>query len=411
MLALAAGLREAGHFVRFATPKVFEANVQAAGVDFYPLAGDPSRFLSGPAGAWIRDVTRRPDFFEKNKIWTFCIAPGVRSDLRNIWDACRGFDSVICSPWYHIAPSLSEKLDRPCFFSTIMPGIWIPSAELPNPVAFSNEDTPARGSACRRSWRINMRALLAHLEILNEWRTNMLGLRPVSTLELLRSYRKSQFLLSYSASVLPKPGDWPANIHVTGFWFMNSTPNWGASAELTRFLEEHPNPLLVGFSSQVARDPEAFTRSVTAAVERSGKSAILLKGWGGLRQTDLPSRILLLDWLPYEWIVPRCSAFLHHGGCGSMAMALRHGIPNMAIPFAFDQMLWARRIAQLGLGPAPMNAEAIDVDHLTESLIAMTEDPGIKQRAAVMAKRISIEDGVRSAIQVIEETLNGKCRN
>src|SRR5947209_473317 len=177
----------------------------------------------------------------------------------------------------------------------MMPGIMIPSAELPNPLAFSNEDTPARGSACRRSWRSNMRALVAHLEILNEWRTNMLGLRPVSILELLRSYRRSHFLLSYSASVLPKPGDWPANIHLTGFWFMNSASKWEASAELTRFLEEHPQPLLVGFSSQAARDPEAFTRSITAAVERSGKSAILLKGWGGLRQTDLPSRILLLD--------------------------------------------------------------------------------------------------------------------
>lgn len=399
MLALAVGLKQANHEVRFATARAYEAQVRAAGIEFYPIAGAPEAFFGGQGGTALREMMWRPGQFQR--FWNLCIGSYTRSHLRETWEASKGFDTVVCLPWFHAAPSLTEKLGAPCFATTSMPAIGVPTSEFPNPMA-EDYDPDLTGWECRRSWRNSTLIVAAPHEQVNEWRTEVLGLRPLSRMDLVRSYRRANFLLSYSQSVLPTPHDWLPSVNVTGFWFMDSPTDWQPPENLSRFLEEHSAPLMVGFSSQVHRNPAAFTEKVIRAVIRSGKSAVLLTGWGGLQQTDLPKNILIQKWVPYDWIVPRLSGFLHHGGCGSMAMCLRYGVPNMAIPFGFDQALWGTRMAKLGLGPAPIEPEKIDVSTLAEALVRMTEDRGIKQRAQAMAEKIRQEDGVRTAIRAIE---------
>jgi len=402
MLALAVGLKQASHEVRFATAPVYENQVRAAGVEFYPIVGRPESFFGGQGGSALREMVNRPRQFQR--FWNLCVGPYARIHLRETWEACKGFDTAVCLPWFHAAASLTEKLGAPCFATTVMPAIGIPTGEIPNPMA-ENYRPDLRGWECRRTWRSSTLIVAAPHEQLNEWRTEVLGLPPLSRMGVIRSYRRSNFLLSYSQSVLPSPQDWPASVSVPGFWFMESTNDWQPPEDLAVFLEDNPAPLLVGFSSQVARDPAAFTEKVTQAVIRSGKSAILLTGWGGLRQTSLPKNILIQKWVPYDWIVPRLSGFLHHGGCGSMAMCLRHGIPSMAIPFGFDQLLWGTRIAELGLGPSPMDPEKIDVKTLSEALVRMAEDGEMKAKARSMADKLRKEDGVANAVRVMEKAL------
>ena len=88
-----------------------------------------------------------------------------------------------------------------------------------------------------------------------------------------------------------------------------------------------------------------------------------------------------------------------------MAMCLRHGIPSMAIPFGFDQLLWGTRIAELGLGPLPMDPEKIDVTTLSEALVRMAEDGEMKAKARSMADKLRKEDGVANAVRVMEKAL------
>ena len=42
-VALGAGLRQAGHTVRLAAPEMFRTFVEEHGLEFAPLAGDPTR--------------------------------------------------------------------------------------------------------------------------------------------------------------------------------------------------------------------------------------------------------------------------------------------------------------------------------------------------------------------------------
>src|SRR6188768_991614 len=130
MLALAVGLKQASHEVRFATAPVYESQVRAAGVEFYPIVGRPESFFGGQGGSALREMVNRPRQFQR--FWNLCVGPYARIHLRETWEACKGFDTAVCLPWFHAAASLTEKLGAPCFATTVMPAIGIPTGEIPN---------------------------------------------------------------------------------------------------------------------------------------------------------------------------------------------------------------------------------------------------------------------------------------
>ena len=109
----------------------------------------------------------------------------------------------------------------------------------------------------------------------------------------------------------------------------------------------------------------AFGRQSTVvdAVEQAGVRAVLVTGFGGLKGAQLPASMHAVPTVPYDWLLPRVSALVHHGGAGSTALALKAGIPSVTIYFGFDQKLWGDRVHALGAGPAPISAERL-VPHL-----------------------------------------------
>ena len=52
---------------------------------------------------------------------------------------------------------------------------------------------------------------------------------------------------------------------------------------------------------------------------------------------------------PYEQLFSFCFAAFHHGGSGSVAEAIRAGIPQIILPTVFDQQHWAERMQWLSV--------------------------------------------------------------
>jgi sterol 3beta-glucosyltransferase len=102
------------------------------------------------------------------------------------------------------------------------------------------------------------------------------------------------------------------------------------------------------------QDPEATMRLVLEALRMTGRRAVVLSGWGGLRGADLPGSVFVADSVPHAWLFPRVAAVVHHGGAGTTAAGIRAGIPSLLIPFHGDQPFWGRRVAELGVGPEPL---------------------------------------------------------
>src|SRR5947209_12144132 len=107
-----------------------------------------------------------------------------------------------------------------------------------------------------------------------------------------------------------------------------------APPDLTAFLEAGQPPVYIGFGSMSSRDPEATTGLVLKALARAGQRGVLLTGWGGLSQSDLPDDVFKIESIPHEWLFPRMTAVVHHGGAGTDRKSTRLNSSHANISYA-----------------------------------------------------------------------------
>ena len=411
LIALGAGLQAAGHTVRIASHADFESDIRTRGMAFHLLTGNAARFFSGPAATIMRDRTRNAqDFsaFFDNYLDLF-----FQQLLAGCWEASQDAEMLLCWSWLSgIGLALAERLQIPVFQVASYP-VDFPTAAFPNP--FHGDLVPgatATNIAAENlaSWRhFGETALVGHATR-QRWRQTTLGLPARTWQEELALTQQMPHLFGYSAHVLPKPADWPAWAHVTGYWLLDAPANFTPPAALTAFLARYPRPLALGFSSQVDRHSRRLTETAIAALTQLHQPAILIAGFGGLKggartAPDFPDYILPVSSIPYDWLFAHVAAMVHQGGAGSVGMALRAGLPNLAVAFGYDQMMWGQRVAALGAGPPPLTAADLTADRLAAALRRLVEVDALRRRAAALSVLLRQEDGVGNAIRIVTATV------
>lgn len=215
--------------------------------------------------------------------------------------------------------------------------------------------------------------------------------------------RQLPILYGFSPSVIPHPEDWPDDIHITGYWYLEAAIDWKPSEELVQFLSSEPTPIYIGFGSMSSRNPQATADLVFDALERTGQRAVVFSGWGGLGKSNLPASVLMVDSLPHTWLFSRVKAVIHHGGAGTTAAGLRAGIPSLIIPYHGDQPFWGQLVASLGVGPTPIPRKNLTVDMLSDAIKNMVSDQDMRQKAAILGARIRAENGIGRAVEIIRQ--------
>jgi UDP:flavonoid glycosyltransferase YjiC (YdhE family) len=151
------------------------------------------------------------------------------------------------------------------------------------------------------------------------------------------------------------------------------------------------------------RKPEETAQLVLQALAQAKQRAILLSGWSGLQEIEVPDSVFTIDSIPHAWLFPRVSAVVHHGGAGTTAAGLRAGVPSVVIPFFGDQPFWGQRVAQLGVGPAPIPRKRLTAERLAQAIHQAVTDPAMRQRATNLGCRIRAEDGIARAVGVVQQ--------
>ena len=218
--------------------------------------------------------------------------------------------------------------------------------------------------------------------------------------------QKCLIMHGYSALVVPQPRDWGDACAITGYWFLNHPPHWRPPAALVDFLAAGPAPVCAGFGSMHTRSLAVRVDLVLQALARMRQRGVLLTGWGGVSNAALPNGIFQIEEGPHDWLFPRVSVVIHHGGAGTTAAALRAGVPEIVLPFYFDQAFWGQRVAALWVGPRPIPRWRLSVEVLTTALQAATSQPAMRWRAAALGRRIHAEDGVARAVQFFHQHLS-----
>ena len=400
-IALGKGLKNAGNIVRFVTHQNFEALVTSHGLEFWPVESD------------VQDIVQTKEMRERIEKgnFLFLMAQMAKEAQRGALRfaegglaASQGMDIVLAGMGgVYIGLALAEKLKLPLLQAYCVP--FTPTQDFAS-VLVSNLPAWLGGSLNRISHHLTRQLMWQGFRSADKLaRQKVLGLPAASFWGPYNSDRTRglPILYGFSPSVIPAPSDWEDGVHVTGYWFLDSADDWAPPSTLMDFLEAGPAPVYIGFGSMSNRKPEETADLVIEALRRSNQRAILLSGWGGLRRTDLPDSVFMIDSIPHSWLFPRLAAVVHHGGAGTTAAGLRAGVPSVIVPFFGDQPFWGQRIAELGVGPEPIPRQKLSVERLAQAIQKAVTDKEMRQRAARLGSKIQAEDGIARAVEIIQQ--------
>jgi UDP:flavonoid glycosyltransferase YjiC (YdhE family) len=404
--ALAVGLAARGHGVTLATHEMFRPLVQAAGVGFRPIAGDPAAIVAA-ADRWMA-TGRARDMVPGLRYFIRAHGPLSDAMLADYWRVAQGSDVLVYSNVAFPAWSVAERLQipgvaaglQPLHRTRAFPFIGIPG-DLKLGPGFNEATYTLAG---RLLWESQRRHV-------TKWRTDVLDLPPASWRGPFgtagANAARAATIYGYSSLVVDRPVDWPSTVHVTGYWTLPAARDWRPAAALERFLDGGSPPVYIGFGSMTPRRAERLTAIAVAALARSEQRGVLLSGWGELGSGTLPPTVFAVRDIPHEWLFPRMRAIVHHGGAGTTGAALRAGVPSVVSPLGFDQPYWGRRVAALGLGPDPIPRRKLTVNRLAQAIDRAVTDGAMRARAAALGEQLRAEDGVETAVGIIESCAEG----
>ena len=402
-IALGKGLQTAGHDVRILTHEDYEPLVAAHGLAFRLMKGNVQAIVESPE---MRELLAKGNFLAINAYTAKAAQSAALDWAKDGLAGCEGMDLLVAGiGGLNIGLALGEKLDIPLVEAHVVP--FSPTAAFPGAL-FPPGVAKLGGLANRLSHHLTRQAMWQGYRAADKLaRQQVLDLPPAPFWGPYRAARarRSPVLYGFSPAVLPKPPDWAENVHVTGCWFLESEPDWTPPPALSRFLQAGLAPVCLGFGSMSNRDPEETADLILRALSLAGQRAVILSGWGGFRQTDLPDTVMVMKSAPHDWLFARAAAVVHHGGAGTTAASLRSGVPTAVVPFFGDQPFWGRRVADLGVGPEPMPRRHLTAEQLARAIKEMVYNQTMRQQAASLGAAIRAENGIARAVALLQEWL------
>jgi hypothetical protein len=177
-------------------------------------------------------------------------------------------------------------------------------------------------------------------------------------------------------------------------------PEW-----LTAIREDVPLALIT-LGTTFTGDLGFFSWAAQAAA-RAGYLPIVVIGWNPITPQDkaqliaaLPKGARLLNFVPFEHVLPRIKLIYHHGGVGTTHAAVVYGIPQIVVPHAADQRVQARRVAQAKVG---LNLTAHDVRQgmLWQATQALGKEERVREIARALADQMRLLGGPPRAAEAL----------
>lgn len=426
-----------GHRVRLATHPVFHDFVQDNGLEFFSIGGDPSELMAfmvkNPGLMPGFDTLRNGDVGKRRKeigtmirgCWRSCFetgdgtGPAASDQTTEEWsneganrveNAAKPFvaDAIIANPPSFAHVHVAEKLGIPLHVMFTMP--YSPTQAFPHPLANIQSTNADKNLTNFISYAlVEMLTWQGLGDLINRFRSKVLGLDDISLMRAPGMLQRMRVPHTYcwSPALIPKPKDWGQHISISGFYFLNLATNYTPDPDLKAFLDAGPPPVYIGFGSIVLDDPNAMTKTLFEAVEKTGQRALVSKGWGGMGADELgkPDNVFMLGNVPHDWLFKHVSAVVHHGGAGTTAAGITAGRPTLVVPFFGDQPFWGAMVARAGAGPEPIPHKTLTADNLAEG-IKICLKPESQERAHELAAKIAKERGSDVGAQSFHQFLD-----
>lgn len=155
--------------------------------------------------------------------------------------------------------------------------------------------------------------------------------------------------------------DWPKNIKMVGFPLLNHA-NSSSRSEFDALIEKQGAPIIFTSGTGV-KDVEDLFKEGRKICEQLQVPGLFVGGNIGVEFLQGSSFCTHMDYIDFEYALPKALVIVHHGGIGTTAQAIKAGIPQLIRPLKYDQPDNADRIYKLGLGtyvvPEKFKAEQV----------------------------------------------------
>ncbi len=402
-LAVGLGLRARGHEVTFAVERNFQQPVNALGFPVAPLTGDAEPTLMHRAESL---VSRATPLASLRILMNEVILPALRPKIEELRAASAEAD-VLVSSAQQLAVSFVADLTHIPWASIALSPVLVPSPHLepqPTPVPIPHALQPL---ANRVSWAMGMAAVRQLWDVpVNKVRAEY-GLPPLRDVAQTGNLSRQLTTMAVSPAYTPRPPDWPAWVHQTGFCFWDASDSWQEPPDLTAFLASERPVVALSSGSMADKVGGAFDpmyRAGIEAIRRAGGRALVIGAPPGALPHPLPDDVFAAGFAPFSRVYPRCAAAIHHGGMGTVAQSLRAGIPALVVPWGVDQFFAGAQLARVGAGRW-LRRPAFTADRGAREVAALLNDVSYRKHAQSIAEQIAAEDGVADFIALLEKML------
>jgi rhamnosyltransferase subunit B len=398
-VAIGRRLRARGDEVVLITASQFEEAVTGAGLEFRPLAG------SEHFEALVRDPRIwKPGIGTKLVLETACRAIDPFVAAVEGWMAERGRPDLMLASLTamggrmvrekHGIPTLTVHLQPAAILSAHQTPILAPGMKLFRrlPVWLKRRLMDAGNPVDLFCGRLVREACARHgvrppQSVMKEWWDS-----PEGVLALFPEW--------FAA---PQP-DWPQPVQQTDFPLEDLATEMSLSSELEAFLDDGSSPVVFTAGSANVQ-AEKFFRIATQALAASGLRGVLVSRELEQLPVELPSSVLPVTYAPFSSLLKRASAFVHHGGIGTVSQAFAAGVPQLVVPMAHDQPDNADRLERLGAGLS-LPSWFLSASRLARRLKRLQDDREIRDRCTDLATRLRASGGLPGVLEFIDQTIS-----
>ena len=195
---------------------------------------------------------------------------------------------------------------------------------------------------------------------------------------------------------LEYPRRWPDHVRLTGpMEFETPYPDVE--------LPEGEGPLVL-VAPSTAQDPEC--RLIRAALEGLANEPVRVvattNGHAPEEAIEVPANARLYGWLRYSQVMAEADLVVCHGGHGTVARALAHGVPLLVVPAVGDMAENGARVGWAGVGLS-LPWRLLGPRSLRVAVRRMLGDEGFARRAGAVARWCETNDGAERGAELVEE--------
>ena len=399
-IAIGRALRERGHRVLFVTNSYFEPAVRRAGLDFES---------SGTVEEYLRTV-ENPELWKFGKGFKVLfeqILAQMRPNYELIRREFRPGETVVVAPASAFGARIAqEKLGVSLVHLHLQPIVLRSRYEQPGvsvPAWFKPILKPLRevwlGALDR--WILDP-ALLPQA---NAFRAE-LGLAQLRRPFDHWIHAPEMVIGLFPDWYAPPQPDWPKQLQLTGFMLYDEGETREAPPALDQFLDAGEAPLVFALGSGMSNAKDYFAKSAEVC-RKLGRRGILLTQFPEQLPENLPNGVVHFDYVPFSRLLRRAALFTHHGGIGTMAQAMRAGVPQLITPFNFDQPDNAARLKRLGAGDL-IRPSQYEVDPVAQKIAALLSSKTVEAACRTIAARFDKQQDPLAATCGLIESVAGQ---